>query len=202
MKLFETMRLENNEIKRMTLHKERMQQSCDLLGIDFDEQQWHETTLRILENYPDQLKRLKVMIDKEGDFTYEVAELPEKQYFTARLVNLDNTVNNKYLIHKTTNRNHLEHDHTTDLILLHDDKGKILEFDIGNIMIEEANQCFTPEYEQDFLRGTMRRALLEEGSVEIKNYDVTTFIRKLQNNEIKVFLINSLREVADVEIYL
>lgn len=202
MKLFETMRLENNEIKRLQLHKERINHSCHALGIDFDERQWNDAITHILENYPNQLKRLKLMFDKEGNLTFEVAELPDKQYFTARLVKLDNAVNDKYLIHKTTQRNHLQHDHSTDLILLYDDKGKVLEFDIGNIMVEEDKQCYTPEYEQDFLRGTMRRALLEEGSLEIKNYDVATFVRKLKNNEIKVFLLNSLREVADVEIYL
>lgn len=202
MKLFETMRLENNEIQRLALHKERIQNSCKSLGINFDEKQWDNKVAQILENYPNQRKRLKIIIDQQGDLSFEIVELPDKQYFTARLVNLDNAVNEQNLIHKTTNREHLQHDHSTDLILLHDDKGKILEFDIGNIMIEEDNQYYTPEFEHDLLRGTMRRTLIEQGSLEIKNYDVTTFVRKLQNNEIKVFLLNSLREVADVEIYL
>lgn len=202
MKLFETMRLENNEIKRLALHKERIQNSCEALKINFDNKQWDKVISHILENYPNQLKRLKIMIDQQGEVSFEIAELPDKQYFTARLVKLDKAVNEQDLIHKTTQRDHLQHDHSTDLILLHDDKGKILEFDIGNIMIKEDEQCYTPEFEQDFLRGTMRRSLIEQGSLEIKNYDVTTFVRKLQNNEIKVFLLNSLREVADVEIYL
>ncbi|MDT3958332.1 aminotransferase class IV [Staphylococcus kloosii] len=202
MKLFETMRLENNEIKRLSLHKERIQDSCKALGINFDTKQWNDVITHILENYPNQLKRLKMMIDQQGEVSYEIAELPDKQHFTARLVQLDKVVKEQDLIHKTTHRDHLQHNHSTDLILLHDDKGKILEFDIGNVMVEEDEQWYTPEFEHDFLRGTMRRALIEQGSLAIKNYDVATFVRKLQNNEIKVFLLNSLREVADVEIYL
>ncbi len=32
-------------------------------------------------------------------------------------------------------------------------KGKILEFDIGNIMIEEEGTYYTPSYDNDFLLG-------------------------------------------------
>ena len=40
-------------------------------------------------------------------------------------------------MNKTSERHYLEHNHETDLILLYDETGKILEFDIGNIMIGE-----------------------------------------------------------------
>ena len=59
-----------------------------------------------------------------------------KPYFTAKLQSIDNATETSLLINKTSQRQHLTHNHTTDLILLYNEY-KILEFDIGNIMIEE-----------------------------------------------------------------
>ncbi|RIN30092.1 aminodeoxychorismate lyase, partial [Staphylococcus succinus] len=68
--------------------------------------------------------------------------------------------------------------------------------------IKEENQYYTPKYNHDFLRGCMRQSLIEKGVLQQKDYDVEEFKQKLQLEKIQVFLINSLREVADVEIYL
>lgn len=48
----------------------------------------------------------------------------------------------------------------------------------------------------------MRQYLLEQEKVKVKDYDIASFKYKVQHDLIEVMLINSLREVADVEIYL
>ena len=180
MNLFETMRLENGEIPRLQYHINRIQQSCGRLGYAFSKENWLHLVKEIIKNHQQGTFRLKIEIDKTGDMHY----------------------NERYIINKTTERRHLAHNHETDLILLYDEKGKILEFDIGNIMIEEEGTYYTPSYDNDFLLGCMRQSLIDEGKLSIKNYTKTELSEKLTNQQVRIYLLNSLREVADVSIYL
>lgn len=202
MQLFETMRLENGDIPRLDYHFKRIQKSSADLKFNLNTQKWHELIQLIRETYPKGEYRLKVTLERDGHLDYIVAPLPEKTLFTARLVQRTHHVNQKYLVNKTSERHYLEHNHETDLILLYDETGKILEFDIGNIMIGEGNDLYTPTYHQDFLLGCMRQSLLDQGRMIEKDIYVDDLKKKLQANQINLYLINSLREVADVKIYI
>ena len=92
--------------------------------------------------------------------------------------------------------------HVTDLILFYDVKGKILEFDIGNVVIQEDEELYTPSYNEDFLLGCMRQSLIDQDKLEEKDIYIDAFKEKVESNQISVYLINSLREVADVKIYI
>ncbi|CPK29390.1 para-aminobenzoate synthetase component [Staphylococcus aureus] len=48
----------------------------------------------------------------------------------------------------------------------------------------------------------MRQELLDKGELLEKDYDIQELKDKINSNIIQIFLINSLREVAEVEIYL
>ncbi|MEB8125181.1 aminotransferase class IV [Staphylococcus succinus] len=202
MQLFETMRLEAGVFPRLSYHKNRMKTSCQQLGFDFNEISWDALVYKLVETYSVGAFRVKILVDANGTFDYVVAELTTKVNFTAKLIQTSNNTSESVIVNKTTDRAHLDHNHETDIILLYDLEGKILEFDIGNIMIKEENQYYTPKYNHDFLRGCMRQSLIEKGVLQQKDYDVEEFKQKLQLEKIQVFLINSLREVADVEIYL
>ncbi|ORN88518.1 aminodeoxychorismate lyase, partial [Staphylococcus aureus] len=89
-----------------------------------------------------------------------------------------------------------------DLILLTSEDGKVLEFDIGNIVIEEDGKWYTPSYKDDFLKGCMRDYLIDSDKLVEKDFNKNELIYKYHNNEIRLFLINSLREVADVHLCL
>ena len=47
----------------------------------------------------------------------------------------------------------------------------------------------------------MRQSLIDEGKLSIKNYTKTELSEKLTNQQVRIYLLNSL-EVADVSIYL
>lgn len=202
MQLFETMRLAEGKFSRLSYHKARIKQASAQLGFVYDENEWEQLIETLVNKYTTGVYRVKVLLNESGSLDYVVAELSVKNKFTAKLTPLTSDVNKKKLTHKTTDRKHLEHNHHTDLVLLHDRKGKLLEFDIGNLMIKEGGQFYTPIYNEDFLRGCMRQSLIDDGKLSQKDYTINEFKEKLQKHEIQVFLINSLREVADVEIYL
>ncbi|MDW8564231.1 MULTISPECIES: aminotransferase class IV [Staphylococcus] len=202
MQLFETMRLESGLFSRLSYHKNRMKNASEELGFLFDESAWSELIDSISEQYATGIYRLKILLNKDGTMEYVAASLPEKSTFTAKLLPLTSDVNKQVVINKTTQRAHLEHNHQTDIVLLYNEKGKVLEFDIGNVMIKENGHYYTPLYNEDFLRGCMRQELLDKGELLEKDFEVHELKDKISNNKVQIFLINSLREVAEVEIYL
>ncbi|WP_436860093.1 aminotransferase class IV [Staphylococcus caeli] len=202
MQLFETIRLDEGTFPRLSYHKSRMMRSAKALGFMFDEQQWVQCIEKVLGTHTNGCFRVKLLLNKDGSMDTVVAPISVKQRFTAKLQQVAQQVNSSYVVNKTTERAHLTHNHQTDLVLLYNEDGKILEFDIGNVMIKENNQYYTPIYRGDFLRGCMRQSMLDQGQLMLKDYDVTELESKLISGEVQLFLINSLREVAEVEIYL
>lgn len=202
MYLFETMKLENGHIARLAYHKQRISQSSNKLNMTFNELDWERLIHSIQSEYQESSYRLKVMLQEEGHFDYLVAPLTSKSYFTASLVREHSNTSHLTIINKTSNRDHVSYDLDTDLALIFDKNGKILEFNIGNVMFKENGYYYTPHYNEDFLLGCMRQSLIDEGCLQEKNYYVDELIEKLNTNKVEVFLLNSLREVADVTIYL
>ncbi|MCI2773674.1 aminotransferase class IV [Staphylococcus petrasii] len=202
MKLFETMRLENGKIRRFQYHTARLKQSCARLGFSFSEREWEQYVEKIKSQNSEGTFRLKMEIDKEGRLSHIIKPLMAKNEFTAEFKESEAACAKEYVINKTTERQHLDHGHRTDLVLLYSETGKILEFDIGNIMIEENGQYYTPSYEEDFLLGCMRQSLIDAHKLLIKDYNKDELIEKLQANKVRIYLLNSLREVAEVSIYI
>ncbi len=60
----------------------------------------------------------------------------------------------------------------------------------------------TPSYKDDFLKGCMRDYLIDSDKLVEKDLNKNELIYKYHTNEIRLFLINSLREVADVHLCL
>ncbi|CDR28417.1 aminotransferase class IV [Staphylococcus schweitzeri] len=202
MQLFETMKIKNGQIPRVKYHTKRLKLSAQKLNFQFGEQEWHKVINEMTSKYRIGEYRLKVTLNAQGDFETIVSELPKKNTFTAKIQTLPNSVEPIFLNNKTTERKHLDHQHETDLILLTSPNGKVLEFDIGNIVIEENGKWYTPKYEGDFLKGCMRTYLIEQNKLTEKDFDKNELIVKYRNDEIRLFLINSLREVAVVHLCL
>ncbi|ATY56348.1 putative para-aminobenzoate synthetase component [Staphylococcus argenteus] len=202
MQLFETMKIDNGQISRVKYHTKRLKNSAQRLNFQFNEQLWHKLIKEVACKYPIGEYRLKVILNAEGDFETIVAQLPTKNVFTAKIQTLPDSVNPIFLNNKTTERKHLDHQHETDLILLTSANGKVLEFDIGNIVIEENGKWYTPIYDGDFLKGCMRTYLIDQNKLTEKDFNENELIVKYRNDEIRLFLINSLREVAVVHLCL
>ncbi|CDR65925.1 aminotransferase class IV [Staphylococcus schweitzeri] len=202
MQLFETMKIKNGQIPRVKYHTKRLKLSAQKLNFQFGEQEWHKIINEMTSKYRIGEYRLKVTLNAQGNFETIVSELPKKNVFTAKIQTLPNSVDPIFLNNKTTERKHLDHQHETDLILLTSPNGKVLEFDIGNIVIEENGNWYTPKYDGDFLKGCMRTYLIEQNKLTEKDFDKNELIVKYRNDEIRLFLINSLREVAVVHLCL
>lgn len=200
MQLFETMKIDHGDIPRLEYHTKRIQQSSHRLGFNFNIEDWNNLISLLKVNYVQGSYRLKITLNRQGEFDYLAVPIDHKGKFTAQFQKISQHVPSEIVTNKTTNRKHLAHMHTTDLILLYDNKGKILEFDIGNIVVEEDGIWYTPVFEDDFLKGCMRQQLIDNDKLLEKNYYKNDLIKKNKNGMVRIYLINSLREVAEVSI--
>ncbi|AYU54540.1 aminotransferase class IV [Staphylococcus debuckii] len=202
MYLFETMRVDEGEIPRKVYHTRRIAQSAERLGYRFDNEKWEEYLEAICAEYASGVWRLKVMLGKDGSLSHQIVELPNKRSFTAHFELIDHQFPQWQYTCKTSEREHVTHSHVTDVVLYYDTTGKVLEFDIGNVVVEEEGQWYTPPFEHDFLKGCMRQAMLDKGQLQLRSYQVDELKEKLRSGQARIFLINSLREVADIRINL
>ena len=106
---------------------------------------------------------------------------------------------NVFLYHKTTQREVYEKALIARQIysdvLLHNERGELTEFTIGNLVVEMNGELFTPPISSGLLGGTFRKHLLESGQVTERMIKIEE-LKKCQ----KVFLVNSVRKWVEVEL--
>ncbi|QHW37861.1 aminotransferase class IV [Staphylococcus ursi] len=194
MNLFETMRLDNGEIPRLAYHAERLQRASVALGLPFDNSKWQQTIQQLCETYARGRYRVKVILEPSGEVRTEVSTLQNTMTMTAQFVPMKSDIPEWQRIYKTSEREHVAHSHTTQLALFYDETtDKVLEFDIGNVVLTVDGTHYTPIYDKDFLQGCMRRDLLAEQRIKEK-YLTTVMIKEALQHGGQLWMINSLRE--------
>ncbi|UXS67504.1 aminotransferase class IV [Staphylococcus chromogenes] len=199
MELFETMRLEEGTFKRETYHFQRLKRASEAFQFNFNDTKWSELMTEISTLLPTGTHRIKIRLKQEGTFQFEHAPLPPTEQMTAGLQQICSNTPTWQRIYKTTERDYLKHTHETQLILLYDTNDKILEFDIGNVVVEYEGRCYTPLYEKDFLKGCMRQSLLDQQKLITKHMTLAT-MRQFLNQGGKLWMINSLRGWVPVKL--
>ncbi len=74
------------------------------------------------------------------------------------------------------------------------------EFNIGNLVVEEAGVYYTPPESEGLLGGVMRRSLIAEGSVLERSYTKVELIRKYRDGDIQIYMVNSLKEWVKISL--
>ncbi|MCG3400106.1 aminotransferase class IV [Staphylococcus massiliensis] len=203
MHVIETMRIEDKHIPRFDLHQRRIRQAAHYFDIPFQEEAFQSEVEAVLNQIQDDaIYRLKVTLDQDGRLESAFQRMQPTAYLTATYGELNENVASWKRTYKTSERAHLAFDQPTDLILLYDANGKVLEFNIGNVAIEEDQNVYTPVYEGDFLNGCMRQALLNDKKITERNYTITEIIDKIKQHKVKLYMLNSLREMVDVKLEL
>ena len=137
-------------------------------------------------------KRVKIWMDPHGEFSGEIRDFqPTDKVFKVCLAKEPVNSNDRFLFHKTTNRNVYEKASITgfDDVLLFNEKNELTEFTIGNLVVKMNGGFFTPPVECGLLSGTFRAELIASG--EVKERVLKT--QDLAECE-ALFLINSLRK--------
>ncbi|PXA55538.1 aminotransferase class IV, partial [Staphylococcus pseudintermedius] len=84
--------------------------------------------------------------------------------------------------------------HTKKSVLFYDETtNKVIEFDIGNVVLTVNGIHYTPIFDHDFFQGCMRRDLLAEARIKEK-YLTTVMVKEALQHGGQLWMINSLRE--------
>ena len=143
-------------------------------------------------------KRIRVLVDQEGQISIDAAELPAlgQQYFV-RLAERPIDTKDVFLYHKTTHRSVYElargQSVDCDDVILFNQNGELTEFTIGNLVVELEGKRYTPPVSCGLLAGTFRAFLVQTGEVTEKVLDKNDLQRCT-----KLFMINSLRKWVGV----
>lgn len=200
--LIETMRLENRKVQRREEHTHRISTSAEALNIQFNNDEWDTMLNDMVNTYVDGTYKLRVELNSDGTFNVNASPIIDSsQSLTAQLLQ-SKRVSSIYTIHKTTERQHFQHNHDTDVILYYNEQNEITEFDIGNVVIKIGDAYITPPYHGQFLNGCMRQALLKDNLIEEKNITVDELINDIERSNCEIYMINSLREWTKIDLKL
>jgi para-aminobenzoate synthetase/4-amino-4-deoxychorismate lyase len=142
-------------------------------------------------------KRVKILMNSRGELSGEVLDFqPSEKVFQACLVREPVHSKNRYLYHKTTNREVYEKATLAgfDDVLLYNEKDELTEFTIGNLVVKIGGKLFTPPIECGLLAGTFRAELIASGEVterELRKQDMAEFEA--------FFLVNALRKWVQIK---
>lgn len=137
-------------------------------------------------------QRVKVFLNSKGEVSGEARGFqPSDKIFKVCLAGGPVNSNDRFLFHKTTNREPYERAAVAgfDDVLLFNEKGELTEFTIGNLVVQMAGNLFTPPVECGLLGGTFRAELIARSEVKER----VLRVQDLAGCE-AVFLVNSLRK--------
>jgi len=163
----------------------------------------------ILESYLDKIssqftfpQRVRVLLDKHGNLSSETKPFQQSDNYPLLKVCLAKEPiksGNIFLFHKTTCREVYDSARkdfpNCDDVLLYNEKNKLTEFTIGNLVVEMDGKCYTPPLSCGVLAGTFRAHLLETGQVEERILQIED-LKKCE----KIFRVNSVRRWERVDL--
>lgn len=213
--LIETILVENGQLKYEKEHFERMKKSAQELGFKFDINNLQSVKKQI--SYTDNCI-LRVLLNKKGIF--ETHELPLEPIKTNKVIVSKTSINQKepLLYHKTTHRpwyeksmEKIKKGEIFDEIFFNEN-GELTEGARSNIILQIGGTWFTPPVECGLLNGVLRQWFLSnpsplnplpQGARGIFMRPVIEkilYVDDLKNAE-KIFCINSVRGIVEVELY-
>ncbi len=201
-KLIETMRFESGEIARLDLHEARVDHSSRSLG--FRQPDFKEALVSYLRHHalPEgTVFKVRALIDDSGEASFTHEEMGPTGRMQAKIHNdaIDSPA--EFLSNKTSIRHHYEGvSNEFPLVLYYNKRHQITEFNLGNLVVMEKDGYFTPSVDTGLLEGVMRTSLISDGVISERDYDLDEFIRRYEQGEIEVYMINSLREWVEVNL--
>src|SRR5699024_6376463 len=196
--LLETIGLHEGNYTVLDHHIKRLQESAAYFDFSLD--------LKNIEHQLQQLKithdtgswRVRLTVSQDGSYDITTTSLQKStENKLVRFADAPINKNNRFLYHKTTNRNMyplLQQKNIFD-ILLWNEQGAVTEFTIGNIVVEIDGALLTPPISCGLLPGTFRKHLLEENVIQEKELFKQDIL--IANNK---WLINSVREWVKVTV--
>jgi para-aminobenzoate synthetase / 4-amino-4-deoxychorismate lyase len=159
-----------------------------------DQSEIIETYLNEISSQFTSPQRVRVLLEKNGNLSYEAQLFQQSDNPPVLKVCLAKEPIHSgdiFLFHKTTHREVYDtarkYFPEYDDVLLYNENGELSEFTIGNLVVEMDGRLYTPPVSCGLLAGTFRAHLLEKGQVEER----IILVDEIERCE-KVFRVNSV----------
>lgn len=199
--LLESIRLENANYSLLDSHMKRMNESALYFGFLFDRGRVEDALEEFRLRKPQGIYKVRVLARPDGNVEVEGEEISDGNgHVLVCLAKEPIDSSNRFLFHKTTNRDVYDH-HRQQLsddeydVLLWNENRELTEFTIGNLVIEMNGKKWTPKQSSGLLAGTFRQHLLDRGEIEERNLTLEE-LQKADN----IWLINSVRGWIQVKL--
>ena len=177
--LLETLRWENGEYHLLSRHLDRLADSADFLGFDYDEARVRGELGRLSDRLADRLaehpqsptpliRRVRLLLSRAGAVRLEHDRVEEENRpWAIELAQEPIDPDNRFLYHKTTEREVYDSfrrraPHADD-VLLWNPAGELTEATVANIALQLEGHWVTPPVACGLLAGTERAELLARG---------------------------------------
>jgi len=168
--LIETMRAEPGRgILNSEGHLNRLRTSAEELGFELDEREVQASMENIVHRI-DTPSKARLLLNANGTFTLTCDPLPTPaETMTFRIDPGRTPAEHPELRHKTTRRDVYrqarERCPDSDETLMINKRGELMEFTIGNVVVEIDGTAYTPPVSAGLLRGTARESDLKNGTL-------------------------------------
>ena len=206
-KLIETIRWEDVPgYANLNLHLDRLERSAQYFLFEFNrdavQKHLHNEESEMPNNF--QRARVRLLLDESGNVEIECRELETPQTPVKILLSKTRTdSNNRFLYHKTTNRNLYDQELRSARtqgyfdVIFRNERDEITEGTISNIFVEKNGKLFTPPLNCGLLPGTYRRYIL--GSAEWDAQEKVLTVEDLQSAD-RIFVTNAIQGMLEASI--
>jgi len=182
--LIETMRLEDGKIYLFDHHMKRLQDSADYFDINCPLKNIKADLYNLSNRRTTRKYKIRLLLDQHGEYqilTNQIEKPPKKHLFKLKISKQRVHSENRWLYHKTTNRNLYDSERKLaleegfDEVIFLNEKEEVSEGAISNIFIKESDQLHTPSQKTGLLNGTLRQSFLENNKCQetiIKKQDL------------------------------
>lgn len=192
--LIESMRLEDGHVPRLEYHAKRMTASAEAFDYKTADLMVAVRDYIQTEEITEDLYKLRATLDRSGGLTLSHSPIDDYEEGTAILCNDPIHAAPEFIENKTTVRYHYKiPDDEFNIVLYYNEHQQLTEFNIGNVVIPENGELYTPSEQTGILNGVMRQSLLDDGIIREKDYPIDDFIDKYENGRVSLFMINSVR---------
>jgi para-aminobenzoate synthetase/4-amino-4-deoxychorismate lyase len=188
----------------LSRHMSRMSESGDYFSFHVDIAAIRADLSRLAATLGNEPHKIRVLVDRSGKITLQKELLTSSSTTAAPRICLATSPANSsdpFLYHKTTNRvvykEALAACPGYDDVILWNEKGEITESCIANVVVEIDGDLFTPPVSCGLLPGTFRQWLLDEKRIRER-----VILTEELSRAGKVFLINSVRKMREIELSL
>jgi para-aminobenzoate synthetase/4-amino-4-deoxychorismate lyase len=197
--LLETLRLEGGRYNLLEEHLARLKASARYFDFRASDSRVREALAEhASSHFVETPRRVRLLVSRVGGVRVESRELEqgrETQAVALARARVDRR--ERFLYHKTTRRGvydarRAERPELFD-VLLRNIEGELTEFTNGNVVVELEGRRWTPPRECGLLAGTLREALLREGSISERVLTAEDLIRAT-----RCWLINGVRGWVEV----